>query len=175
MTFSPPTFDQICSSVYDSKAEDVELALASKTIGFKGLASLLSPAAEPYLAQMATQSQAITQQRFGRTIQIYAPVYLSNYCSNRCAYCGFSSENNIKRRVLSLEEVAEEVDILAERGFSHIPLVSGEAPQRMGVDYLEKVAQLTRNRFASVSIEVQPLSKDEYARLFAAGITSVAV
>jgi len=121
------------------------------------------------------RSHKITRQRFGRVIQIYAPVYLSNFCTNSCAYCGFAAENKIKRRALSIGEVAREIDILAERGFSHILLVSGEAPKKMGVDFLEEVALMMRDRFASVSIEVQPLSQEEYARLFRAGITSVAV
>ena len=175
MKFSLPSFDSLCQQTQACTRHDVELALSANSLSSKDLAALLSPAARPYLPQMAERSQKITQQRFGRVIQIYAPIYLSNFCTNSCAYCGFAAENKIKRHVLSIDEVGQEIDILAKRGFSHILLVSGEAPKKMGVDYLEEVARLMRDRFASVSIEVQPLGQEEYARLFAAGITSVAV
>lgn len=156
-------------------SHDVEEALRSTNVGLKGLAALLSPAALPYFGKMAARSREITTQRFGRTMQLYAPVYLSNFCTNRCVYCGFSAENKIDRRVLTMAEVDAEVNLLHERGFNHILLVSGEAPQKVGVDYLEEVAVRLREKFAAVSIEVQPLKTEEYVRLFAAGITAVAV
>ncbi|MCJ7602296.1 MAG: 2-iminoacetate synthase ThiH [Desulfobulbaceae bacterium] len=154
---------------------DVHRALQSDRIDISGLAALLSPAADSFLPQLAARSARITAKRFGRTIQIYAPLYLSNFCTNRCAYCGFSADNKIDRRVLTMEEAEQEAMILHGRGFKHILLVSGEAPARLGVDYLAELAMRLRNRFAAIAIEVQPLEEDEYARLFAAGITSVAV
>jgi len=154
---------------------DVQHALKGDRIDISGLAALLSPAAENLLPQLAARSARITARRFGRTIQIYAPLYLSNFCINRCAYCGFSAGNKIDRRVLTLEEAEQEAMILLGRGFKHILLVAGEAPARLGVDYLAELATRLCNRFAAISIEVQPLEEDEYARLFAAGITSVAV
>lgn len=175
MTFSLPSFGNLRQKIYDSRTKDVERALRATKLRPDDLAALLSPAATPFLKEMAAISQQITRQRFGPTIQIYAPIYLSSFCSNRCAYCGFSAENTINRRVLTFAEVRDEIDILAARGFSHILLVSGEAPKMLGVEYLEEVATMMRDRFASVSIEVQPLSQEGYARLFAAGITSVAV
>lgn len=153
----------------------METALSVSHLRATDLAALLSPAAEEYLPQMAKRSAEITSQRFGKTIQIYAPLYLSSFCSNRCAYCGFSVDNTIARRVLSLDEAEKEALILHERGFSHILLVSGEAPAKMGVEYLEKLALRLRDKFAAISIEVQPLTTEEYARLFKAGITAVAV
>lgn len=166
------SFERQIEAVTES---DVLGALRATRIGLQGLTALLSPLAENFLTEMAARSQTLTQQRFGRVVQIYAPIYLSSFCSNRCQYCGFSAENKITRRVLSFEEVEQEAAILHRRGFNHILLVSGEAPKMMGLDYLEEVAHRLRDRFASVSIEVQPLSRAEYARLFAAGITSVAV
>ncbi len=170
-----PSFQELQNIMDSCCSEDVEAALHADHVGIKGLAALLSPLAHDYLGQMATRSQEITLRRFGRTVQLYAPVYLSNFCTNRCAYCGFSAENKIDRRILTLEEVEQEVDILYKRGFNHILLVSGEAPKKLGVDYLEKVALLMRGKFAAVSIEVQPLSTEDYSRLFRAGITAVAV
>lgn len=173
--FVLPSFSSLQDLISRTNAADVERALVTPHPGQRELAAMLSPAAEEYLEQMAERSSAITRQRFGRIIQIYAPLYVSSYCSNKCLYCGFSADNAIERRVLPLDEAEREADILAERGFSHILLVSGEAPAKLGVEYLETLARRLKNRFASVSIEVQPLEEAEYARLFAAGITSVAV
>jgi 2-iminoacetate synthase len=127
------------------------------------------------LPELAALSRKITLQRFGRTTQLYAPIYLSNFCTNRCAYCGFSATNRIQRRCLTLDEAENEADILLQRGFNHILLVSGEAQNTLDVDYLEALAFNLRDKFASISIEVQPLSYPEYKRLFAAGITAVAI
>jgi 2-iminoacetate synthase len=124
---------------------------------------------------MARRSSLLTAQRFGKTTQLYAPIYLSNYCTNRCAYCGFSADNRIARRCLSFDEAENEADILHQRGFQHILLVSGEAESAVDTDYLKELALRLRGRFAAVSIEVQPLSTDDYRRLFKAGITAVAV
>jgi len=173
--FSIPDFQELAPLIASRGKADVLRALGGSQLSIKDLAALLSPAAEVYLPEMATQAQAITQQRFGRVIQIYAPLYLSNYCTNRCVYCGFSAENQIRRRCLTLEEVEDETNILKQRGVNHLLLVSGEAPKLMGVDFIEQVALKLKDRFASLSIEVQPLTEVEYARLFAAGISSVAV
>ena len=156
-------------------AAEVRAALCKERADIHDLAALLSPAAEPYLPQMAAKSAQITLQRFGRTTQIYAPLYLSNLCTNRCAYCGFAAGNKIPRRHLSLAEAEAEARILLQRGFQHILLVSGEAPRVLGVDYLEAIVLRLRATFAALSIEVQPLSIEDYARLFQAGITAVAV
>jgi len=170
-----PSFDELRSIMDSCRPKDVERALHTDRIGLKEFAALLSPPAHDFLSDMADRSREITLRRFGRTIQLYAPIYLSNFCTNRCAYCGFSAENKIARRVLNLDEVRQEADILYKRGFKHILLVSGEAPKKLDVDYLEKATLLLREKFAAVSIEVQPLSTDEYRRLFRAGITAVAV
>lgn len=173
--FTIPSFAELQLLIKGCNATDVEQALHSEKIDIRGLAALLSPAAEAFLPQLARRSAAITARRFGRTIQIYAPLYLSSFCTNRCAYCGFSAENKIDRRILSFDEALREAEILHNRGFEHLLLVSGEAPAKLGVDYLEEIARKLRHKFAAISIEVQPLEKDEYARLFQAGITSVAV
>jgi len=173
--FNPPAFDKLQQLIYSRTAEDVHRALSVSQPDSDDLAALLSPAAEPYLAEIGARSAEITAQRFGRTTQIYAPLYLSNLCTNRCSYCGFSAENKIDRRLLSLEEAEQEAKILQQRGFNHILLVSGEAPKVLGVDYLEALARRLRHAFAAITIEVQPLSTEEYGRLFGAGITGVAI
>lgn len=171
----PPDFQDINERLAVITEKEVRKALSLPSLDIDGFIALLSPAAEAFLGELSRKSSAVTQQRFGRTIQLYAPLYLSNYCQNRCKYCGFSAENRIERRVLTIEEAEAEATILRNRGFNHILLVSGEAPGRLGVDYLEEIAFRFRDKFAAVSIEVQPLATDEYLRLFNAGITSVAI
>lgn len=170
-----PPFSELSSTIHSATSRDVEAALTSSKCNINHYSALISPAAEPYLSQMAARSKQITLERFGKTTQLYGPIYLSNYCTNRCLYCGFSADNRIARRCLSIDEAVQEADILLERGFQHILLVSGESEKILGVDYLEEIALRLRDSFASISIEVQPLSIDEYRRLFQAGITGVAV
>jgi len=173
--FNIPAFKELQEQIRTSTEEDVRRCLHAPHPGTADLAALLSPAADNHLEAMAARAADITLMRFGRTTQIYAPLYVSSFCTNRCSYCGFSADNRIERRLLSLEEAEAEAMLLHQRGFNHILLVSGEAPAKLGVDYLEKLALRLRERFASISIEVQPLATEEYARLFAAGITSVAI
>jgi 2-iminoacetate synthase len=173
--FTVPNFSDIAGLVGQSNTDDVRRALRRDRLDIADLAALLSPSAAECLDEMASRSKELTALRFGRTIQIYAPLYLSSFCANGCAYCGFSVENKIERRVLTLEEAEHEAMLLAERGFSHILLVSGEAPGKMGVDYLEELTGRLKDSFAAISIEIQPLAEKEYRRLFEAGITSVAV
>jgi len=173
--FSLPDFSKLQEMVYSCGTDDVLNAMHRSKLGIHDLAALISPAASAYLPEMAKRSATITTQRFGRTIQIYAPIYVSNFCINRCAYCGFSTGNKIKRRLLSIDEAVKEAEILRERGFLHILLVAGEAPEKAGVDYFEKLALRLRDKFAAISIEIQPLEQGEYVRLFKAGVTSVAV
>ncbi|MEK6200811.1 MAG: 2-iminoacetate synthase ThiH [Desulfobulbaceae bacterium] len=173
--FISPDFQQLQQTIQNCTSSDVEQALASRAPDIQDLAALISPAAEAYLPEIARRSAILTAQRFGKTIQLYAPIYLSNYCTNRCAYCGFAASNRIARRCLTLDEAETEAGILYDRGFKHILLVSGEAENIVGVEYLEAIALRLRGRFAAVSIEVQPLSTAHYTRLFKAGITAVAV
>jgi 2-iminoacetate synthase len=174
-TFPLPDFAELRDLVYRSNHLAVPEVLNRERLSINDLAVLLSPDAEVFLPALAARAAELTNRRFGRTIQIYAPLYLSSYCGNRCQYCGFSAENQITRRVLTMAEAEAEAAILEARGFSHILLVSGEAPARLGVDYLVELAERLRPRFASLSIEVQPLSEEEYRRLYRAGIVAVAV
>jgi 2-iminoacetate synthase len=173
--FSAPDFRKIGGLVYHCNSKDVDRALRKERLTIEDLGALLSPVASTRLADLAARASLLTTTRFGRTIQIYSPLYLSSFCGNNCRYCGFSTENRIERRALTLDEAEQEALLLAERGFSHLLLVSGEAPARMGLDYLVELAGRLRNRFAAISIEIQPLTETEYRCLFTAGITSVAV
>jgi len=173
--FSIPSFPKLQKQLLFHTTADVERALQVDNCTVNHLCALLSPAADSLLPQLGARSRQITLERFGKTTQLYGPIYLSNYCTNRCLYCGFSAENKISRRCLTIDEAVQEADILLERGFNHILLVSGEAEKKLDVNYLEKIAHKLRHKFAAISIEVQPLSTGEYRRLFKAGITGVAV
>ena len=155
--------------------DDVEKALSEPpgTYSFERLLALISPAAENYLEQMAQLAHALTVQRFGRTIRLYAPLYLSNYCINSCRYCGFNRDNTFQRTRLSIDQALEEADIIASAGFRDILLVSSEDREFVSVDYLAELAKTLKNTFSSISIEVYPMSQQEYAKVFAAGIDGV--
>jgi 2-iminoacetate synthase len=154
---------------------DVERALAetSDTYSFEKLLALISPAAENYLEEMAQQAHQLTIQRFGRTIRLYAPLYLSNYCINKCLYCGFNQENAFERTRLTTRQVVKEAEIITSEGFRDILLVSSEDRKFINIDYLAELAEKLRDKFSSISIEIYQLSRDEYKQLFDAGIEGV--
>jgi 2-iminoacetate synthase len=157
------------------KSHDVERALSEPagTYNFNKLLTLVSPTAEDYLEQMAQLAHQLTIKRFGPTIRLYAPLYLSNYCINSCYYCGFNKNNKSERTRLTIDQALAEADIIASEGFRDILLVSSEDRKFISVDYLAELAGKLRGKFASISIEIYQLSKDEYARLFKAGIEGV--
>lgn len=154
---------------------DVERALSEPAglYNFEKLLALISPAAENYLEEMARLAHRLTIQRFGRTIRLYAPLYLSNYCENSCRYCGFNKENKSERTRLTIDQAVEEANIIASEGFRDILLVSSEDRQFISIDYLAELARKLRDKFASISIEVYQMSGAEYAELFEAGIEGV--
>lgn len=157
------------------RVEDVRAALAHPPAPFRPerLAAFLSPAAGEALEEMAQAARALTEQRFGRTMALYAPLYVSNYCINRCVYCGFNACTHAERRRLSVEEALADARIIREEGFRDILLVSGEDPGYVTTDYLATLARELRALFASVSVEIYPLDEAGYQRLFAAGVDGV--
>ena len=173
--FSQYHWNDIQKRIYEITAFDVEQVLAKNKHGLEDFLALLSPAAAAYLEPMALLSRQLTQQRFGKTIQLYAPLYLSNECHNICTYCGFSMDNQIKRKTLTNAEILLEGMALKAMGFNHVLLVSGEANQTVNVDYFKNAIDLLRPHFAHISIEVQPLSLEEYQELKFAGVHTVLV
>jgi len=127
------------------------------------------------LTPLVRQARDLTVRRFGLTMQLFAPLYLSNACINTCTYCGFSRPNAIARRTLTEAELSREMDHVAHEGFRHLLLVSGEDPRESSLDYLERAVRLAHGRFASVSIEVAPLDEAGYRRMLAAGAEGVVV
>jgi 2-iminoacetate synthase len=137
------------------------------------LLTLVSPAAEGFIEEMAQLAHRLTVQRFGRTIQLYAPLYLSNYCKSTCLYCGYKSGNKFERTRLTVDEALGDADILAREGFRHILLVSGHDPEFISVDYLTTLAKELKSKFSSISAEIYAMSGPDYAKLFEAGIDGV--
>lgn len=155
-------------------AADVEAALQNRRPDIPDLMALVSPAARPYLEQMASLSRQLTRQRFGRTVQFYIPLYLTNACINHCVYCGFSHGNKIGRIVLSDEQILAEVAAIKRIGdFQHLLLVTGEDPDEAGVSYIQNAVRLVKPYFSAISIEVQPLGEDEYRLLAGEGLSAV--
>jgi 2-iminoacetate synthase len=173
--FDQHSWDEVKLSIRAKTARDVERALSATRKTLEDFKALISPAAVPYLEVMAQQSRAITQKRFGKTIQMFAPMYLSNECNNICTYCGFSFDNKIKRRTLRDHEILQEIAVLKKNNFNHILLVSGESEQYVNTAYFIKAVELIRPEFANIAIEVQPLETDDYAALHEAGVFSVLV
>lgn len=137
-------------------------------------AVLISPAADPYLEQMAQLSHKYTRERFGNVISMYIPMYVSNACTNKCVYCGFNHDNKFERTTLTMEQVEAECKAIKALGpFQNLLIVSGEYPSKCGINYLEKVLQVCRPYFHNLTIEVQPMRSYEYERLTHSGMNGV--
>jgi 2-iminoacetate synthase len=166
---------QVRESIEAKTAGDVERALAAERLRPEDLQALLSPAAAPFLEQMAARAHRLTLQRFGKNILLYAPLYLSNLCVNGCRYCGFSASNQVPRRTLTLDEVWTEAQVLHEQGFRHILLVTGESPKTVDNDYLAACVERIRPLFSSISIEVYPMETEGYRQMVGAGVDGLTI
>lgn len=173
--FDQYTWDDSLQSIFNKTESDVLRALGKEKRDLEDFKALISPAAVPYIEDMAQISRKLTKKRFGNTIQMYAPMYLSNECQNICTYCGFSMTNVIPRKTLTDEEILKETAYLKSKGFDHILLVTGEANRTVGVPYIKHAIELIRKHFSNVSIEVQPLDQNEYEELIEAGLYAVLV
>lgn len=166
---------EVSASILSKTERDVRHALSVERPGLEDFKALISPAAMPYLREIARQAEALTLRRYGRTIQMYIPLYVSNYCSNFCVYCGFNCLNRINRIRLDKEDILEEIKIIRDWGYKHILIVSGESTKLTPASYYEDVVRAIRPYFSQVSLEVQPLTREEYAKLVEAGISFVCV
>lgn len=173
--FETCDWGETSASIYGKTVEDVERALASDKRTLEDFKALISPAAAPYLERMAQISQQLTLKRFGKVIQLYVPLYLSNECNNICTYCGFSYDNKLKRKTLTPMEIMQEVAAIKEMGYDHVLLVTGEANQSVHTDYFKMVLKLIRPHFSQISMEVQPLDVSDYQELRSYGLNTVLV
>jgi len=170
-------FDRLLESAWTASPARVDRALATPPLdrGLSDFAALLSPAAGERLAALAGASHRLTVARFGRTMRMYAPLYLSNECLTTCVYCGFARELPIARKTLSREETLDEARHLLGQGFRSILLLTGEHQRLTGVEFLEERIRLLAREVPSLSIEVQVWSEEEYRRLAAAGCDGVVI
>lgn len=173
--FDTYNWNEILQSIFSKTETDVLQALGNSKRNLEDFKALISPAAKPYLEQMAQLSRQLTKKRFGNTIQMYSPMYLSNECQNICTYCGFSMTNKIPRRTLTDTEILKEVEYIKSKGYDHILLVTGEANRTVGVEYINNALQLIRSHFSNITIEVQPLNQEEYEQLIDSGLYAVLV
>ncbi|MCM1520682.1 MAG: 2-iminoacetate synthase ThiH [Lachnoclostridium sp.] len=167
-------WDETSAQIASMTSRDVEIALSKEHLDIKDFMALISPAATPYLEQMAQLSHRYTMERFGKTISLYIPLYVSNACTNHCVYCGFNHNNPINRVTLTLDQVKAECEAIRKLGpFENLLIVSGEFPTLNGVDYLEKVLQVARPYFNNLTIEVMPMKMESYRRLTESGLNGV--
>ncbi|NRA55896.1 MAG: 2-iminoacetate synthase ThiH [Gammaproteobacteria bacterium] len=177
--FDQHSWEQTAATIYDCDEAGVAAALtkakSNTKLSLDDFRALISPAAEPYLEHMAQLSKTITQQRFGKTIQMFVPLYLSNMCSNICTYCGFSMENKIRRTTLDMTQLKAEAIAIKKLGFDHILLVTGESERKVGMAYFEQALIVLRQYFSHISMEVQPLLTEDYRQLKSWGVETILV
>ncbi len=159
--------------VFTSK--DVRKVLFQENIGIDGLKVLLSPAAQPYLEDMAFRAKQETAKHFGNTVCMFTPLYIANYCENYCVYCGFNCSNKINRGKLSMSEIESEFRAIAETGLREILLLTGESKTASPVSYIADAVRLAKKYFSTIGIEVYPMNVDEYAAIKEAGADFVSV
>ena len=154
-------------------AEDVRAVLALRRVTEAGFLALLSPAAADFLEPMARRAQDETVRNFGRSMQFFTPLYLANFCTNRCVYCGFNTKRDIPRHMLSMDEVEREARCIAATGLRHILALTGDAPAKTGAAYLADCVRILARHFPSVGIEVPSMSIEEYSLVVEAGVGSM--
>ena len=153
---------------------DVRRALAKPRCDVRDFMALISPAAEPYLEQMARLSRKYTEERFGRTMSMFIPLYITNSCSNSCVYCGFHRSNPMPRTILTPSQIEDEYKAIKKLApFENILLVTGENPAKAGVPYLAEAIDIAKKYFSNIKIEVMPLKTEEYATLKEHGLNGV--
>lgn len=171
-------WDETTRQIMATTKEKVKSVLAKARTGRhlspEDFMALISPAADDFLEEMAVLSRRFTQERFGKTISMYIPMYVSNACANACVYCGFNHANDYKRTVLSMEEIKKECEAIKKLGdFDNLLIVSGEFPALCNTSYFENVLRTCRPYFNNLTIEVQPLKMEQYKRLTEAGLNGV--
>ena len=156
-------------------SDDVKSALEHNTCTIEDFKALLSPAAEPFLEQMAERARLETSKHFGNTVYLFTPLYIANYCENYCVYCGFNCYNHIKRMKLSQEQIEKEMKVIADSGMEEILILTGESRGQSNVEYIGEACKLARKYFRMVGLEIYPVNTDEYRYLHECGADYVTV
>lgn len=168
------SWDETTKKILSKTDADVRRALSREHCDVEDFMALISPAAEPYLETMARLSQRYTLERFGKTISMFVPLYLTNSCTNGCIYCGFHASNPMKRTILTEEEMINEYKAIKRLApFENLLLVTGENPAKAGVPYIARALDLAKLYFSNLKIEVMPLSAEEYRELTCHGMNGV--
>lgn len=154
---------------------DVRRALGKSSLTINDFLALMSPAALPLLEEIAQKASQLTRQHFGRTIQLFTPLYLSNYCANHCVYCGFNAKNDIPRTQLEPAQLEEEAQTIAATGLKHLLILTGEARTKASPEYLESCVGVLSKYFPSISIEIYAMEQEEYARLVRCGVDGLTI
>lgn len=155
--------------------KDVKAALQHETCSVEDFKALLSPAAEPFLEQMAQRARLETSRHFGNTVYLFTPLYIANYCENYCVYCGFNCYNHINRMKLSMEQIDHEMKVIADSGMEEILILTGESRAKSDVNYIGEACKLARKYFRMVGLEIYPVNTDEYRYLHECGADYVTV
>lgn len=167
---------QVASYDYQTYTEkDVKAALEHRTCSVEDFKALLSPAAEPFLEQMAERARWETSKHFGNTVYLFTPLYIANYCENYCVYCGFNCYNHINRMKLNMEQIEKEMKVIADSGMEEILILIGESRGKSGVDYIGEACKLAKKYFRMVGLEIYPVNSDEYRYLHECGADYVTV
>ena len=156
-------------------AKEVQVALRSTACTVQEFAALLSPAAQPFLEQMAEKAKREREKHFGNCVQLFTPLYISNYCENECVYCGFNCKNKIHRSHLNMEEVEKEMQAIAKTDMREVLLLTGESRSASSVEYIGNAVQIAKKYFPTIGLEVYPLNVDEYQYLNQCGADFVTV
>lgn len=165
-------------NAYDASAytaRDVQAALQHETVTLEDFKALLSPAAEPFLEQMAQRARIETSKHFGNTVYLFTPLYIANYCENYCVYCGFNCYNHIHRMKLTKEQMEHEMKVIADSGMEEILILTGESRSMSDVKYIGEACKLARKYFRMVGVEIYPVNTDEYRYLHECGVDYVTV
>ena len=165
--------DSFDYSIYT--ARDVRAALDHETCSVEDFKALLSPAAEPFLEEMAQKARMETSKHFGNTVYLFTPLYIANYCENYCVYCGFNCYNHINRMKLNIEQIEHEMKVIADSGMEEILILTGESRAQSDVQYIGEACNLARKYFRMVGLEIYPANTDEYKYLHECGADYVTV
>ena len=172
-SFKPAQIRAALARADDVRPRDVRAALATGIATLEAAAAVVSPAAATMIEEIAALAHRNTVERFGMTMQMFAPLYLSNECVCTCTYCGFSMGLDIRRKTLRLDEVAREARALAGRGFRNILLVSAEHPKRVAVDYVAQCVSETKRHASYVGLEIAAAEEEDYRNYVDAGCDGV--
>ncbi|MDD6136341.1 MAG: 2-iminoacetate synthase ThiH [Lachnospiraceae bacterium] len=177
---SSDIFDKVLGEMnaYDYEqytAADVRYALSKDTCDVEDFKALLSPAAAPFLEQMAQKAKIETSKHFGNTVYIFTPLYIANYCENYCVYCGFNCYNDIRRKKLNFEEIEHEMKVIADSGIEEILMLTGESRGMSSVEYIGDACKIAKKYFKNIGLEIYPVNTDEYKYLHECGADYITV